>query len=108
MPRTPVTIYFTEECWRFLRAMHPEVDTLAVSAEVRGILNQAPRVRVQAPDPAIAYGLDMFRMQANRLLEYLDALYRTLQADDPRRLPCEQCLSDVRLGIKNIRARRRR
>jgi|SoiMethySBSTD1v2_1073268.scaffolds.fasta_scaffold5438704_1 hypothetical protein len=108
MPRTPITVYFTEECWRFLGTSHPEVDTLSVGAEVRGILNQAPRVRVPAPDQAVAYGLDMFRIQANRLLEYLDALYRSFDADDPRRLLCEQCLADVRLAIKNIRSRRRR
>jgi hypothetical protein len=97
MPRTPVTIRFSEECWRFLREHHAEVAPDALSSEVRGMIDRPSKI-VGGHLPV--YAVQVLRMHAHELLEYLAALHDALSPIDPRRRLSERCLDDIDAAIK--------
>jgi hypothetical protein len=103
LPRTHLTVHFSEECWLFLRDLEPAATPAKLGSDVRALLDHAPRIQVSTPSPVLRYAVDMLRLHASELLEYLGATYGALPADDPRRRVCAQCLEAIDDGIRRSR-----
>jgi hypothetical protein len=103
VPHTPLTIPFSEPCWRFLSSVE-DTELLHLSPELRAVLQRPPLIQVTLPDPLPRYAIELQRLQAYELLEFLARTYEVLPKDDDRRQVCQQCLTDIEDAIIRARA----
>jgi hypothetical protein len=102
MPRTPVTVRLSAECWRFLQEIRADAPA-ALSDSVHGLLERTQLLHDALPNPSQPFFLDMLRMHAWELLGRLSSVYSAMPLDDPRRRLCEQCLDELGEAISRSR-----
>jgi hypothetical protein len=95
MPRTPIRIHLTEECWAFMLA----IKSPAMTAEVHALLERAPGMLVAQPSPHRHYILHLLRLDAWHLLEHVGALHDILPREDKQRPLYERCIAAIEASI---------
>jgi len=100
MSRRPVTIHFSQACWRFLHEtqLQPQVGT-----GIRAMLDGTSPIELTRPFSETLYAVALLRSQVSDLLGWLAAIHDALGEDDPRRRVCEGCIDDVSEAIRRSR-----
>jgi len=97
MPRTPVALLLSEECWQFL--LNDLGSPVSLSSDLRAILEAARPLRSTPLEP-LTYTVPMLRFEASQLLDYTAARQRCLAARDPDRRLCDECFIAIEKAIK--------
>jgi hypothetical protein len=92
MPRTTLSIVFSDNCWRFLAAL-VDAAPMAIGQELRATLQRPPRLRMAFPDPI--YAIELQPLQAYELLEFLASAHEALGKEDERRGLAKGCLRAI-------------
>jgi hypothetical protein len=76
---------------------------VAMSVELRTLLERAPWVLVVRPRPHREYVVDMLRLHAWQLADHVETLRAMLASADPRREVFDRCLAAIETGIQRAR-----
>jgi hypothetical protein len=98
VPRTPVTIRFSEECWEFLQGVRSEAPS-PLRDDVRRLLERAPWVVLVLPESPRIFEIHTLRLHVWELMTYVGLAARALSPDDPRYRLCTQCLEEMDEGL---------
>jgi hypothetical protein len=97
MSRRPVTVHFSETCWRFL---HETELPLQLGTGIRAMIDGASPIEITRSVSETLYAVALLRSQTTDLLGWLAAILDALGTDDPRRRICEVCIGDVSAAIR--------
>jgi hypothetical protein len=92
MSRRPVTVHFSETCWRFLQETELPPQP---GAGIRAMIDGASPIEITRPISETLYAVALLRSQASDLLGWLAAIHDALGKDDPRRRICGVCIDEV-------------
>jgi hypothetical protein len=100
MSRRPVTVHFSETCWRFLHEaeLPPQIGT-----GIRAMIDGTSPIEITRTVSETLYAVALLRSQATDLLGWLAAIHDALGKDDLRRGICEICIADVSEAIGRSR-----
>jgi hypothetical protein len=100
MSRRPVTVHFSQTCWRFL--YETQLPSQLVTG-IRAMLDGTSSIEITRPFSETLYAVALLRSQVSDLSGWLAAIRDALGKDDPRRRICEECIDNVSEAIRRSR-----